>query len=458
MAIEDVNPRVQYIASSAQTNFLYVFRIFDAEDLKVYSTPVGQIPDPNIDLIVLNVDYTVTGVGNDNGGDVILVVPSTAGNIITIERDIIENRPDTFDFKIDGKFTAEQLNNNLDKITMLLQQNEALLKNRGLLYPVTEQLDSGQTTLPKLPAGYIWKANGSGNIVAALIDENPDWSTLRSELISQSPSAPGTDAVGSYNANLGGGQSTTDYLNKLYTQSYITIIDNIRKGDYIKFTISYITPGEIDQYKVTLSFLPTQASFFVVGIGTASTNTGAATLSINEGTPIPIRNQQDVPLIGGELKTGSVYWLYKGSTSWLIMSAQEIASKTIMEATATDNFIATPGNMIYHPNVIKVKAIFSQGAGLPYEITTIASSGVSSITSWLAAQPGRIRINFAVNFANTNYEIMGMAGENILSPNEYCRIAIHNKTIAYVDLAVIITNSDFKPVHVADVTITGELA
>ena len=192
MAVSDVTPRIQYLASNGQDTFAYTFKIFSDGDLDVYLTPAGQPSDPSADILALNVDYTVTGVGLDEGGNVVLTNPATLDDVITIERDITEDRLPSFDFQVNGTFTAEQLNENLDKQVMISQQNESLIKSRGLLYPATDVIDEGNTTLPKLGSGQIWVANSSGNLVAADLNDCSDCTTLRSELSSQTPTAPGT--------------------------------------------------------------------------------------------------------------------------------------------------------------------------------------------------------------------------------------------------------------------------
>ena len=64
-----------YIAAAAQTVFPYTFMILAAADLRVYD---------NGTLMVLGVDYTVSGAGSEAGGNVTFVVGRTAGHTITL--------------------------------------------------------------------------------------------------------------------------------------------------------------------------------------------------------------------------------------------------------------------------------------------------------------------------------------------------------------------------------------
>jgi len=454
MTIITTNSRNQYAASVGQTEFLYTFKIFNDEDLEVYKTPVGNIPDPNIDILILNIDYTVTGAGEDSGGDISLTVPTATGDIITVVRNISQTLLPQEDFKVNGKFKAEELNIIHSKLLAIFQDNVNLLLNLGLTYSVTEVLDSGQTTIPKLAENQVWKANAAGNIAAVELTENPDWSTLRSELVSVSPSSPGSDVVGSYNAELGGGQALTSYLTKLYVQSFETLVEKMQQNSYGHLSIEYTTP--VNAYSATCSFTPLPTSSFTVV--PSQPNTGAATLSINGGSAVPIRNSDDSLLIGGELKFGTVYLFYRGSTAWIIISAKEIATKDLMVAANTDNFIVTPKNIIYHPNVVKKTGSWTQLNVPPYTITAHVSKGISSITTWAGGDPGRIRLAFSPAFINTNYIVNGLAGETTGNPGERLSLSIHEKAANYLDLYTLHTSSDdLKGASIVDVSIIGDV-
>ena len=92
MTIASTSPRSQYTATSGQTVFAYPFEVFDQADLLVYLTPVGNTADDATDILVITTNYTVSGVGNDSGGNVTLVVGATTGDIITITRSVVIDR------------------------------------------------------------------------------------------------------------------------------------------------------------------------------------------------------------------------------------------------------------------------------------------------------------------------------------------------------------------------------
>ena len=112
--VGDLTPRNQYTATASQTTFTYSFPIFADADLKVY---VGST------LKTLTTDYTVTGAGADAGGTVVFGTGLTAGDIVTIQRDMAISR--TSDYQSNGDLLANTLNDDFDKNVMMSQQNES---------------------------------------------------------------------------------------------------------------------------------------------------------------------------------------------------------------------------------------------------------------------------------------------------------------------------------------------
>jgi len=123
ISVGDLTPRNQYTATSGQTAFTYSFPIFEDGDLKVY---IGET------LQTLTTDYTVSGAGTDNGGTVTLTTGATLNDIVTIYRDLPVER--TTDFQANGDLLAETLNDELDALTMMVQQIEYDLNSRCLRF------------------------------------------------------------------------------------------------------------------------------------------------------------------------------------------------------------------------------------------------------------------------------------------------------------------------------------
>lgn len=199
VAVEET--RKQYEANAGQTVFTYPCRLFKESDLQVYKTDSGKVPDPVLDKLALNIDYTVQGVESGNR-TITLNVAASEGDLITLERDISADR-DT-DFNTGGDFSPQLVNRQFDKFVMLVQQNKDRQKYRGLTYSATDELEyQKDNVLPKLEANQIWKKNDDGNLVAVTLVENPDVSTLRSELANNLEQTPGAKLVGFYEPDVG---------------------------------------------------------------------------------------------------------------------------------------------------------------------------------------------------------------------------------------------------------------
>jgi hypothetical protein len=113
LTVDDNTPRVQYTASASQTAFTYPFIIFDTADLKVYQ---------NDTLLTYTTDYTADTINDNAGGTVTLVTGATAGDIITIERDISVARSSNFQQSSD--FDPEDFNVEQRKEIAIMQQLE----------------------------------------------------------------------------------------------------------------------------------------------------------------------------------------------------------------------------------------------------------------------------------------------------------------------------------------------
>jgi hypothetical protein len=107
--------RDRYVANAGQTVFPYTFRIFAATDLVV-----ERLRNNTTTTLQLNVDYTVSGVGNDTGGNVTLTQGAEQDDIIAI----VSNQPNqrSTDFTESGDFRAAALNAEFDRIWIGIQQ------------------------------------------------------------------------------------------------------------------------------------------------------------------------------------------------------------------------------------------------------------------------------------------------------------------------------------------------
>lgn len=155
--ISDVEPRVQYTATSGQTSFTVPFEFFVNADLKVYngSTLLSFAASP-----ADATEYSVTGAGVTGGGSITLGGSgATLNDIITISRDIAIAR--TTDFPTSGAFQIASLNEELDKIVAMCGQLERDLKFSPRAAATTS--NTFDITFPNLVANKVLSVNSSGN-------------------------------------------------------------------------------------------------------------------------------------------------------------------------------------------------------------------------------------------------------------------------------------------------------
>lgn len=122
MPVLDKTPYIAYVGNGA-TSYTYNFRVFKDTDLVVSVAGVVK---------TLATDYTVTGVGDDNGGEVVFIVPPAAGSTIEIER-ILPFARET-DYQYGGAFREQTVDADQDYQTMLLQQLKTVA-DRSVLVP-----------------------------------------------------------------------------------------------------------------------------------------------------------------------------------------------------------------------------------------------------------------------------------------------------------------------------------
>ncbi len=147
--IGDITPRVRYTANGVLSEYSFSFPIFNETDIKVYFNDNLQ-----------ETNYSISGVGNSNGGSVIFNTPPTNETIITILRDLSIKR--TTDFQEGGAFRANVINDELDYQTACIQQISDNISRTVTIPPYAA--DNIDMTLPTATAGkaLIWNSNATG--------------------------------------------------------------------------------------------------------------------------------------------------------------------------------------------------------------------------------------------------------------------------------------------------------
>lgn len=224
----------QYVANGTEDEYVFACYVPEDFDLDVYVTASGETPVPADDIQVLDVDYTVTMNLDPITGGFITFLPGhipASGSIVTLNRNVRDSL--NVEFSDGRNFNGANLDTALDRLLLLCQQNKNYALDRNLSYRINSYLPSIQenTQVEPLEPGYIWIGATGGGVMTALLEENPDVSTLRSELANNSPGTDGARLVGYYDASSGGLGATTveaflanlnNYINTNFPQQFLT--------------------------------------------------------------------------------------------------------------------------------------------------------------------------------------------------------------------------------------------
>lgn len=209
----------QYVADGVTTVYTYSFLILEADasanDVAVYVTPSGQTANPAADIQVLNEDYTVQNVGNVSGGTITFLTGSVPANgaIVTIVR-AMAFTIDT-EFALAQNFNGANLDSAFERVVLMMQQLNTYYLNNALSYIINSYLPTtGSNFLPPLTTanGQIWMSQGD-KVIAVVLEQNPDVSTLRSELASETEGADGASLIGYYDEVNNVPTTVAEYLN-----------------------------------------------------------------------------------------------------------------------------------------------------------------------------------------------------------------------------------------------------
>ncbi len=298
LIVNDTAPRKQYEATAAQDTFAYTFPIYEDSDLVVYLTPVGQAADDAADILTLTTDYTVSGEGTSNGGNVVLVVAATAGDIITIHRDIPVAR--TSDYQTNGDLQSTSLNDDLDKLVMMVQQQEESIDDRTLKFIETANLAGVDPAVPAPEALKVIRWNAAGTAL-----ENTD-----DPAVSADAAAASADAA-LVSEGLADADATQTALDVIATNADVvtTNADVTYSAEWANkaedILVSVAAGGDgVDDYS---------SKHFSIKSGASAV---AAALSASSAASIPARNavqNQDALSQGESTRAGMSSTIYTGN-------------------------------------------------------------------------------------------------------------------------------------------------
>ena len=169
MTVADNTSRNQYTATSGQTVFAYTFEIVDKDHIVVLK---------NGTALSEGTDYTVSNVGNDNGGNVTLTVGATTGDILTLYRDMPYSR--TQNYTTSGDFLASEVNSDFDELWLAGEQTDRAF-SQSIRKPITDS-DSISMELPEAATRankfVKFDATGAVDVASATVTATADSVTI----------------------------------------------------------------------------------------------------------------------------------------------------------------------------------------------------------------------------------------------------------------------------------------
>ena len=146
---------IRYAGDDAETTFPYTFRILDETDMNVVLTDEDGVDTS----LTLTTHFTVTGVGEETGGNVEMVTPPATGEQLTLYR--VTPQTQQTEYESNSPFPAETHETALDKLTMEVQELTESI-TRTVTIPISD--DTENMELPnedtRADTYFYWDENG----------------------------------------------------------------------------------------------------------------------------------------------------------------------------------------------------------------------------------------------------------------------------------------------------------
>lgn len=188
--VSSTDNKIIYTGDAIVTVFPYNFKVFEDTDLAV---EIQDIATGVETIQVLNVDYTVSGVGDAVGGNVTMIVSPIVGEKLIVKRILpLTQETDLVDNTV---FSLELLEEGYDRLVMIAQELDERV-SRALLADITSTADY---TLPSPDAGKVlkWNATEDGLINSTY---DPDEQVANAEASATSAAASAVTASSSASA------------------------------------------------------------------------------------------------------------------------------------------------------------------------------------------------------------------------------------------------------------------
>jgi hypothetical protein len=355
MTVPSSAQTVTYTGTAATATYAYTnVKIFDETDLEVSVTKISTLA---ITPLVINTDYTVTGVGIAAGGNVVLVNASqawldgsgflTASYTITIKRVVALTQQTSVTTQ--GQNLPEYVEKQFDRCVMIDQQQQEQI-DRCLKLPDTEPGTATNTTLPNVDLR-------KNTIAAYDADGDPTTAVL---------SSVGANTTASY-VTISAEASLTNERQLIGTSNQITVTDNGAGS-----TVAISMPSAVTVTTLNATTVAATTGNITTVAATAVTATHVDTTSYIKTTPgaaPSLANGQqwsDSTQIAPSFRTG-------GMTEYAARAIyRQTAAVTVANTTAETTLLTTG---VYGTNVIPAGYLT---AGKTIRMTSFGTFGITS--------------------------------------------------------------------------------
>lgn len=160
MTVSSSTARADYLGNGVSLAFSIPFRFLVNTDLLVLRTVTSTGNSTTLTLDSLGADgYSVTGAGQPSGGTITVITAPSALETLTILRSV--SRTQLTDYIPNDPFPAESHERALDKLTMIVQEQDETI-TRALVLPPGLPGTSSTLPLPDPLKGLRWNAGASG--------------------------------------------------------------------------------------------------------------------------------------------------------------------------------------------------------------------------------------------------------------------------------------------------------
>jgi hypothetical protein len=158
MTVSSSTSRASYSGNGSLTTFAYVFKVFDQDDLTV----ILRASNGTETVQTITTDYTVTGVGDVGGGNVVFGTAPASGVTVVILREM--DLEQGLDLVPNDPFPAQSLEDSLDKLTFMVQQHNEEL-GRAIKASRTNVLAGSEFVISAADrANKVFSFDGSGDL------------------------------------------------------------------------------------------------------------------------------------------------------------------------------------------------------------------------------------------------------------------------------------------------------